>query len=334
MEKKLELENAILVSDGKGHKQIKPKLDPPDTLFKYYFLNENSVSSIVNGTIHLSHSCLLNDIMDGNFALTSDFYSFYENRSALKEIYPKYIDFFQNFIPELYSKVVNDLGIFSMCETFDNDLLWSHYTSEQGFCIEFKTDLLFNSLAYENKFLIPVSYDLNKIEFDKYIYEEKLGNVEAWIPFLHSMVSKESCWNYEKEWRILIGKNYNSPFSDKMNLINSDLRKQDYENLVNRNIQYNLESVDKIIFATCFFSSDRFKSLEINSNVLQYFFLKPEDKKLYLFLNHLQKHFSDRVFQVNKNYNAENGKFERGLHFRIEIVEVDENFVNIKRIRI
>jgi len=327
--KEKELDKAIISNDGKGHKEIKSKLDVPDKLYKYYTLNGNSASSLENETIHLSHPFTLNDVLDGNFALTSDFERFFDLRPGLLSHYGGQ----RGLLTKLYTEFTKDWGVFSMCETFDNDLIWSHYTSEEGFCIEFDSQKLFSSIGEPKKHIFPVSYDLDKIDFEDYIFEVN-NEVDSWIPLIHSMASKEKCWSYENEWRILVGKKDFSPISHKLHILDPEIKKEEFNKLKQRNLTYDVNAIQKVLLAPYFFNSGRFSKVNEKSNVLQYWFNKPLDNNLYKFLKKLKDDYNSKLYQVEKRYNSTSGKYKRRSDYKVKIMEVTEDYVEIKRVKI
>lgn len=100
--------------------------------------------------------------------------------------------------------------IVSLCTDHKNRLMWSHYAdNHKGFCIEydFGADLLRDS----GVIVFPVAYSSvrPKIPYETVLSLEKpklkkvdSKNMNERI-FL-SMLTKDTIWNYEKEWRILI----------------------------------------------------------------------------------------------------------------------------------
>lgn len=86
---------------------------------------------------------------------------------------------------------LDNIGILSLTEHWDNMLMWSHYAKHHtGICIGFHTDLdIFRtalSVLYTTSFPIIVRpQDENETILEK------------------SFLMKAKCWEYEKEWRII-----------------------------------------------------------------------------------------------------------------------------------
>lgn len=67
---KIDLQNFCLKNDNGNFKiEINPDVEIPDNLYKYYYLNRNSLNVLKENILHFSHSFTMNDIMDGSFLL-------------------------------------------------------------------------------------------------------------------------------------------------------------------------------------------------------------------------------------------------------------------------
>lgn len=98
-----------------------------------------------------------------------------------------------------------------LSETHDNVLLWSHYgESHSGFCVEYDFSKF---ILKEEKFLIfPVIYSENRQQIPWYAAASKTDDVKkrSIYDFLLCMITKDTSWSYEKEWRILRSTNSQS----------------------------------------------------------------------------------------------------------------------------
>lgn len=103
------------------------------------------------------------------------------------------------------------LGLFSLSETYDNILMWSHYANNHsGFVVGFNTEKLCNDygfgytepIVYQDNFPIPNSSDDSTKRFHK--------------KFFH----KSKVWEYEKEWRISLNHIQNRVVKLNPNVIN------------------------------------------------------------------------------------------------------------------
>ena len=151
-----------------------------DKLFKYYSLNINNISALLNNYFHLSNPGTFNDPFDCNVNLASNI-----NEIDLAKM------------ETVKRNNINNIGVVSFSETIDNHLMWAHYTNNyNGFAIEFKGT--------------EVTVDLVKDRFEKHtltkvFYPKKIKRIEKEYPFaMHYVLStKMKHWEYEKEWRII-----------------------------------------------------------------------------------------------------------------------------------
>lgn len=125
-------------------------------------------------------------------------------------------DTFANF-----DKQLNEVGIFSLSETDDNELLWAHYSdSSKGISLGFEVSQG-NKLANE-KFCVKVNYSDerptftgNELSLEISFYA--VGNNVQKIAFTDStfrkaISTKKTIWSYEKEWRYLEEKSGSYPY--------------------------------------------------------------------------------------------------------------------------
>lgn len=115
----------------------------------------------------------------------------------------KYIPFLKDFLSKLTITCFSASG-------WDNQLMWSHYAnSYSGICVEYDFEKMDRFIG----FMYPVKYssvrptislkDLGLTKFKK----DENGNLitdEVDISTIFSyLLTKNECWNYEKEWRII-----------------------------------------------------------------------------------------------------------------------------------
>lgn len=98
---------------------------------------------------------------------------------------------------KIYEDLINANGICCFSESFDNILMWAHYTdNHSGICVAFDTDLL------EDK----------DIHFYKVLYRKKLPIVEISLSRekqIRQLRTKYIDWKYEQEIRAI--KQFNRP---------------------------------------------------------------------------------------------------------------------------
>jgi hypothetical protein len=96
----------------------------------------------------------------------------------------------------------NQLRFCSFSERLDSVLMWSHYASNHtGICIEYDFSTMPNLL----QFLYPIIYDNIFFDWTPHMDDPMKGNAAKIIAAIH----KAKDWEYEKEWRLLSGRENN-----------------------------------------------------------------------------------------------------------------------------
>lgn len=325
---------SIEVEDQKVNIKINDGIQIPQTLYKYYSLSYRSIESLENQTIHFGHAFSMNDLMDGNFLLW-DFDSFldtfmYEMQLPLNEKRNLHIQLLQ----DISNGFLKYLGYFCLCENYTNDLLWTHYTAETGYCLEFDREKLLDNFKEYQNYFFPINYnDLKKINLQDYsertVVDMKVS-VDANIPTFYSISHKEKFWSYEKEWRLVIRDESFTAIENPQVFISDEQKKIQIKNLESRNLKFNKDSVNKVILATLFFNNDRFNGFEkTESNTLRLRFVQNEkQKELQRFLTVLMNEFTDKVFQVEKVVGDD--RIFREIKYKVEILDVNGETAEIR----
>ena len=149
----------------------------------------------------------------------------------------------KNTIERIFEKRKKIVGIYSLSKTFNDELLWSHYSdNHKGFCIEYDLKSLKESYEeYEDIYMFSVKYRKRPPKLNLLNINHKI-RVNAIIK-LTKFKSKR--WNYEKEFRIVLGKfgekKYNANCVTSIYLgINMPENQKEVmlEKLKNRNIKF------------------------------------------------------------------------------------------------
>lgn len=180
----------------------------PRKVFKYYSINENTISVLENHKLWFSTPNSFNDPFDCKINI-----DFGKTKSEINKNLMKYYQELlnDNEINESFKRLAwktkkfnnvfnllthysfaNRLGVCCFSEVPDSPLMWSHYSnSHTGICLKFLNTT--RNIVYDN--LIPVQYYK---EYPKYILS-KTENIRSLL--LQCVSSKSDDWDYEFEWR-------------------------------------------------------------------------------------------------------------------------------------
>lgn len=248
------------------HLQIKQNSDfnLPNYLYKYYSLNEKNVGAVISRKIYVSSPHQLNDLFDSLFLRINYNVSKKEEYKFFVEAVGLEFDNHQFENSEEYRKKLRNTffavwnsvtGIISTTDNSLNDLMWAHYTNNEGFVIE----LDYKKFPKNFGSPVPISY-LHNNEFS-----EK-NNYNLLEELFNNTLSKKHIWHYENEYRLIVSSKTHSHFLTDGPF--SNVEYQEYEK-DNRLQEYPAECVNKIILGFNFF-----KPLIIGYD--KYDFNKPE----------------------------------------------------------
>lgn len=297
--------------------QIEHNKTKPDYIFKFYALSKLNIDAIEKGYIYASHPIELNDCLDSSpFLLYSSQtidYDYYQrvfgevmSENELKEFYRNDCsneNRCKGYISTIYELSSNLFGIISTTGKENNPLMWPHYTQEKGFQIKFKTQNLEQSI--ENKLtnneeylgIFPINYCENLSPIDVSSFQTLT------IPLYYTTNVKSKLWNYEDEWRILVGKqNMGVPYS-KAGLAN----RQDYlVNKENRYVFYDQNIIEEICLGVNFFSSREFEIEWINEKQFKVSPRKIKENGNYenqlSLLNYISKNLNQKLYYSGIKY--------------------------------
>ena len=204
------------------------RFSPPDFLYKYYPLNDNSIDAITNHYLYASKPSQLNDRFDcSNQLLQSQSYT--DEIELLKicgsdqdlslEEYYLLNDF--GLSTDIYEKIFSETGIISMTTNHSDILMWSHYAKNNGFCVEYRID------CFPWDWIGPFPIQYCKRRESTPVDASQFSLIPLLLCF-----QKNSKWKYEKEWRVLVSLKDNP----------------------NRKCVYSLETITGIYFGASFFN--------------------------------------------------------------------------------
>ena len=171
--------------DSQSYDILPHKENGPKTFFKYYPLSENSVSALTELYIYATHPFLFNDPFDCNKEIVcikndSDMQSLWgELYNDFKSLCNNSKDLMMNYSKEALRTILyKRLGIVSLTEDCKNKIMWYLF-------------------GFKHKGPFPINYTDDIIPFDISKYG---GNISMLI----QTNIKNTCWKYEKEWRLLV----------------------------------------------------------------------------------------------------------------------------------
>ena len=130
-----------------------------------------------------------------------------------QKLYPEHsgaVEDIQRLIDEmdckLAEKMKNLFLVGCLCTSYKNRLMWSHYAdSHKGFCIEY--DFSEPEDEVLSKIPLPVFYSENRplVPWKAAIDNSVENMEESYAEIMMGLLTKDKEWEYENEWRILIG---------------------------------------------------------------------------------------------------------------------------------
>jgi hypothetical protein len=334
--------------DNKGI--IEHNKNKPEYLFKFYALTEYSVDAFVKGYFYASHPIELNDCLDSSpflfftskpldFELYEKFlgFAYKENMDELKKFYEDDCskeNLCKGYISNLYSIATNLFGIISTTERENNPLMWPHYTQEKGFQIKFNTAKMEQSI--ESKItddeeylgLYPINYTDKLEPIDISEFQTML------IPLYYATNIKSEQWNYENEWRFLVGKQQMGVPYSKSGL---DPREDWSVHKENRYIYYDNNLIEEICLGVNFFNGKEFELKWLDDKSFRIKVKPKKDNRLSepqnRLLDYIAIDLKDKLYYSGIKYELD----ENEKHFlirtkeRLEIKKEEDGFYILSR---
>lgn len=321
--------NFTYLLEAGNHKVITdPIKEEPETIFKYYYNNDNSLDAFIKSYLFATHPFSFNDSIDSSELLLNlenisiERYIGMFKRLMIPKVFSKY-DFEQLFPDDrknsfsfarkyFYEFFTRQVGLISLTTQPLNILMWSHYSSESGFIIELDKKCLISNLKQLN-------HDINNYCFRPIQYVEELESLDMFqdafntpdLSFLYMTNVKRKEWEYEDEWRLAIYKNdMGIPFSFLYPGI------ENYKGSQDRKIYYSKECIKSIVLGKHFFNGKNCSKVDDN---LSYTL---SDNKFLDIVNYLFENHNDKIFisgEIEKDT-----KFGRSVS-RIELSKISEN---------
>jgi hypothetical protein len=285
--------------DFSNNHVVNSPLIEPNSLFKYYSNNHYNREAIVNNYLFCSHPYHLNDPIDFS-SLIWDFSNltkerfndfFIENDIEKNVSYEVDRDNNFEYIKTIFWEIRTDKsGIISLSANESNTLMWAHYSTENGFLVEFDKHLLINGIMRNNRVdinnyvFMPIQY-VNQIEPINFC-NESFQSPD--IPLLYALNIKRDDWKYENEWRIVC---YSEGFGIPKSILKPD---NDIKGIKERKLKYSKYCVKSIVLGLRFFCGNTIEKV-INDDTFE---VNKSDgsPSTYTFLNHLYEFYNDRLF--------------------------------------
>jgi hypothetical protein len=263
------------------------KIELPRTLFKYYKLNEDNVNVILKSEIYASKTEELNDLFESCFEvldfseMTLDdyikvfkFITFEQKKGfelEIGKIYNKDISRLNFEVVDILKKILNhDIGFYCLTDDKlnENELIWSHYTNNAGFKIEYDFSN-FNNGFIKGPYPINYTRTFQKIKLKNHL--DSYFDL-AFISLVNSLVKKD-IWEYENEYRFFCFLKINDSKNQKFKI--------------------NPKSIKRITFSFIFFNYYKIEDTSIESDCKKYIFNLTVPKNEFL-SNSKMKEFEER----------------------------------------
>ena len=178
-------------------------------VYKYRSNYDLDLKLLSRSKIYAPNKHLLNDPFEG--IVISKIFDDYELIKPY--LSPSNYEYRINLVKKLLVQI-GYLGIYSLSKTWNNELLWVHYSnSHKGFCIEYELDDLL--LGKTKTVIFP---EILEIEYSKKppIYSlDGMDKIDK-KQLLNILIGTKSIpWKYEKEVRVLFKDNGEQDINDK-----------------------------------------------------------------------------------------------------------------------
>jgi hypothetical protein len=160
------------------------------------------IKQLSQSKIYAPNKQQLNDPFEGT--VKKKIYDDYELIKPL--LLPSKFEYKVNLHKKLFEQIKNDIGIYSLSKSWNNEVLWVHYSDTyKGYCIEYELNnlilekmkrVIFPRIIKVKYSNIPPVYTLEGMDN---IPEEQLA--ESTLQIL--IGTKSRPWRYEKEIRVL-----------------------------------------------------------------------------------------------------------------------------------
>ena len=189
---------------------VLPTKIPP--LFKYSSFSKYAIKNLITNSLSLSLIATFNDCYDSRISFgdikqrANEEYEVDKSIARAAGCEPVIsIEQWQEHIAEeqkAYADFCSDSHCICLSETNTSTLMWSHYSdNNRGICVEYDFETIKENLLYFC--LFPVCYTKAPISVYEFLRRSKESySIELGV--LISVLNKATCWEYEKEWRLVL----------------------------------------------------------------------------------------------------------------------------------
>lgn len=230
------------------HLRLKILNQTPNKVAKYFALNNHNIKGIENLTLFANTPNKFNDLFESAHQnLPFDKFPFeafggvigdrYHEEMAIFKSEPQ--KFYVRMRTNIYSHFIQSTGLLSTSVNCHSDLMWAHYTNNEGFLLEF------NVWAMPNNFTGP--YPIQYID-DLSLMTRKHSD-DLRLQIYSTFLLKKAIWEYENEYRYIIYPSKGSAFETDWPFDNS----KSNINKEPRSVRYPIEAIARVILGMFFF---------------------------------------------------------------------------------
>jgi hypothetical protein len=179
------------------------------TVFKFRPINKRMIESLINAEVYFSTPEKLNDPFDSQIDLKNSLDTAISKVSGDEEkVLMSLKDHMNDFLAEV-NRMVKEYGVWSYSLELKNSLMWAHYADEhRGICLIYDLpdnfrnhnlgEVIGNSAVdYGNNLIVEYFIEFSQNQ-DRPVFRQF-----ATLLFIKLLTSKDKCWEYEKEGRVI-----------------------------------------------------------------------------------------------------------------------------------
>lgn len=228
-------------------RRLDEKSPSPKSLSKYFSVKKENIEAFINKEIYVNSPDQFNDIFDTLYLSIpvlpehSDQYRKLLNNVGLhfdEKRFLSEIRYRHRLRNTLFGLWIGKLGIVCMTPSAIDDLMWAHYTNNEGYCVVYSVSEL------PKNFGTPL-----KVEYMSPTEMESQLGKSLWEDLYANTLMKKSVWSYENEYRFLV-----SPFAKPNFFISGPFSNESYDIPKETRLQkFDLSCIEKVVLGFYFF---------------------------------------------------------------------------------